>query len=226
VLSGIKASTPAARSLLDPASAPGSQTRRSAPRNGPSVSPRNDPNDGPHEPAEIRDGQDPPPLKFRDQKTPITHPFPCSCSSEADRSGTGGISGSSSSGPSFRTLPTPLSTGQIRSEPSGAGRSNISAPASASPSQKGPICFLQDHRHPAMQGGHLHVGFRDDDDGDGKRPEHSAIRQPPAFPDPGEAIISCDTASSNEQLKSARRPRTAGLASSELRRAVWPASII
>ena len=41
VLSGVKASTPAARSLLDPACAPGGHVRRSAPRNGPSVSPRN-----------------------------------------------------------------------------------------------------------------------------------------------------------------------------------------
>ena len=41
VLGGVKASTPAARSLLDPACAPGGHVRRSAPRNGPSVSPRN-----------------------------------------------------------------------------------------------------------------------------------------------------------------------------------------
>ena len=41
VLGGVKASTPTARSLLDPACAPGGHVRRSAPRNGPSVSPRN-----------------------------------------------------------------------------------------------------------------------------------------------------------------------------------------
>ena len=78
VLDGVKASTPAARSLLDPACAPGSQERRSAPRNGPSVPPRNDPEEGPRAPAKIREGHDPPPVKFRDQKAPITHPFPCS----------------------------------------------------------------------------------------------------------------------------------------------------
>jgi len=54
------------------------QPRGSAPRNGPSVSPRNDPKEGPHGPAKIREGHEPPPLKFRDQKTPKTHPFPCS----------------------------------------------------------------------------------------------------------------------------------------------------
>src|SRR5271166_2109057 len=43
VLGGVKASTPAARNLLDPACAPGSSECRSAPRNGPSVSPRNAP---------------------------------------------------------------------------------------------------------------------------------------------------------------------------------------
>ena len=58
VLGGVKASTPAARSLLDPACAPGGQERRSAPRNGPSVSPRNDPKEGPHGPAKIREGHD------------------------------------------------------------------------------------------------------------------------------------------------------------------------
>ena len=78
VLGGVKASTPAARSLLDPACAPGGQKRRSAPRNGPSVSPRNDPKERPHGPAKIREGHDPQTLKFRDQKTPITHPLPCS----------------------------------------------------------------------------------------------------------------------------------------------------
>src|SRR6202044_3912788 len=78
VLDGVKASTPAARSLLDPACAPGGQERRSAPRNGPSVSPRNDPKEGPRAPAKIREGHEPPPVKFRDQKAPITHPFPCS----------------------------------------------------------------------------------------------------------------------------------------------------
>ena len=41
MLDGVKASTPAARSLLDPACAPGGLERRSAPRNGLSVSPRN-----------------------------------------------------------------------------------------------------------------------------------------------------------------------------------------
>jgi len=41
MLDGVKASTPLARSLLDPACAPGGHERRSAPRNGPSVSPRN-----------------------------------------------------------------------------------------------------------------------------------------------------------------------------------------
>ena len=64
--------------LLDPACAPSGQQRRSAPRNGPSVSPRNDPKEGPHGPARIREGHEPPPLKFRDQKTPKTHPVPCS----------------------------------------------------------------------------------------------------------------------------------------------------
>jgi hypothetical protein len=78
VLDGVKASTPAAGSLLDPACAPGGQERRSAPRNGPSVSPRNDPKEGPRAHAKIREGHEPPPVKFRDQKAPITHPFPCS----------------------------------------------------------------------------------------------------------------------------------------------------
>ena len=78
MLGGVKASTPAARSLLDPTCAPGAQPRRAAPRNGPSVSPRNDPKEGPRATAKIPEGHDPPTLKFRDQKTPITHPFPCS----------------------------------------------------------------------------------------------------------------------------------------------------
>jgi hypothetical protein len=56
VLGGVKASTPAARSLLDPACAPGGPKRRSAPRNGPSVSPRNDPKKGPSDPPRsVRD---------------------------------------------------------------------------------------------------------------------------------------------------------------------------
>ena len=82
MLGGVKASTPAARSLLDPACAPGGQERRSAPRNGPSVSPRNDPKEASHVPAKIHEGHDTPPLKFRDQKTPITHLFPCSGSQD------------------------------------------------------------------------------------------------------------------------------------------------
>ena len=36
----------------------------------------------PSGPAEIREGHEPPPLKFRDQKTPITHPFPRSGSAK------------------------------------------------------------------------------------------------------------------------------------------------
>src|SRR5208283_2251340 len=76
VLGGVKASTHEARTLLDPTCAPGAQPRRSAPRNGPSVSPRNDSKEGPHGPAKIREGHEPPYLKFRDQETPITRPFP------------------------------------------------------------------------------------------------------------------------------------------------------
>jgi hypothetical protein len=34
--------------------------------------------DGPLAPAKISEEHDPPPLKFHDQKTPITHTFPCS----------------------------------------------------------------------------------------------------------------------------------------------------
>ena len=75
MLAGVKASTPAARSLLDTGCAPGGQERRSAPRNSPTVSPRNDPNQQHPGPAKIREGQDTPTLKFRDQKTPIQRPF-------------------------------------------------------------------------------------------------------------------------------------------------------
>jgi hypothetical protein len=59
----------------------GAQPRTSAPRNGPSVSPGNDPKEPPHGSAKICEGHEPPYVKFRDQKTPITHPFQCSGSS-------------------------------------------------------------------------------------------------------------------------------------------------
>jgi hypothetical protein len=58
---------------IDPACAPGALPRRSTPRNGPSVSPRKDPMDPPRYARDTNRR----PLKFRDQKTPITHPCPC-----------------------------------------------------------------------------------------------------------------------------------------------------
>ena len=76
MLGGVKASTPAARSLLDPACAPGGHVRRSAPRNGPSVSPRNTF----EKDALSTFGEGPARrhLKFRDQKPPKTRRFACS----------------------------------------------------------------------------------------------------------------------------------------------------
>ncbi len=68
MLGGVKASTPAARSLLDPACAPGGPGRRSAPRNGPSVSPRNTPEKNPL--STFGEGAARGPIELRDQKPP------------------------------------------------------------------------------------------------------------------------------------------------------------
>src|SRR5271166_3308817 len=73
VLGGVKASTPAARSLLDPACAPGGHVCRSAPRNGPSVSPRNTSEKAPL--GAFGEGAAHGPIKFRDQKPPKTRRF-------------------------------------------------------------------------------------------------------------------------------------------------------
>jgi hypothetical protein len=113
----------------------------------------------------------------------------------------GGACGSSSSGPSFLTLPTLLSIGHIGSTSSGAGRSNI--PCRFSEPCR-PVDLLDDDGHAGLDCEKLLIGIHRDGR---ERPQRLAIRQTSLLQVPPKATGSPSTrATANGTRRQIDRP--------------------